>query len=151
MLPARGIHCPAHRLIIGEAHNAGSASAQNAVDHIEGCTYILALNPPVGNHAHPLPAEGHRLDPFSGEAVLELTEQVIQQENLTTLMVTHNMEQALRLGNRLIMMVAGHIILDLDAEQKSSLTLSDLVEQFEMASGKRFVDDTLLLQRQGKG
>lgn len=86
------------------------------------------------------------LDPKTGRTILELTEQVVLQGNLTTLMVTHNMEQALRLGNRLIMMDAGRIILDLDAEQKSSLTVSDLVEQFELASGKRFVDDSLLLR-----
>ncbi len=65
-------------------------------------------------------------------------------------MVTHNMEQALRLGNRLIVMDAGDIIVDLQAEQKSRLTVSDLVEQFEHASGKRFVDDSLLLRRKGE-
>jgi len=91
------------------------------------------------------------LDPKTGRTILELTEQVIRQENLTTLMVTHNMEQALRLGNRLIMMDAGGIILDMDAEQKSGLTVSDLVEQFELASGKRFVDDSLLLRRRDEG
>lgn len=86
------------------------------------------------------------LDPKTGRTILELTEQVIKQEKLTTLMVTHNMEQALRLGNQLIMMDAGRVIVDVDAEQKSRLSVSDLVEQFELASGKRFVDDSLLLQ-----
>ena len=90
------------------------------------------------------------LDPKTGRTILELTEQVVKQGNITTLMVTHNMEQALRLGNRLIVMDAGDIIVDLQAEQKSRLTVSDLIEQFEHASGKRFVDDTLLLRRKGE-
>ena len=90
------------------------------------------------------------LDPKTGRTILELTEQVVSQGKITTLMVTHNMEQALRLGNRLIVMDAGDIIVDLQAEQKSRLTVSDLVEQFEHASGKRFVDDSLLLRRKGE-
>ncbi len=85
------------------------------------------------------------LDPKTGRRILELTEMVVQREKLTTLMVTHNMEHALKYGNRLIMMDSGRIILDLNGDQKSSLSVSDLVERFEQARGERFADDTMLL------
>jgi putative ABC transport system ATP-binding protein len=85
------------------------------------------------------------LDPKTASTILELTEMLVNSENLTTLMVTHNMELALRYGNRLVMMHQGRIVLNLNHEQKSNLTIADLVERFEMASGERFADDSMLL------
>ncbi len=85
------------------------------------------------------------LDPKTASTILELTEMLVNRENLTALMVTHNMELALRYGNRLVMMHQGRIALDLNHEQKSNLTIADLVERFEMASGEQFADDSMLL------
>ncbi len=85
------------------------------------------------------------LDPKTAQIVLELSEVVVTQEKMTTLMVTHNMELALRYGNRLIMMHEGRIVVDMNQEQKANLTVNDLVTAFERASGKKFADDSILL------
>jgi len=87
------------------------------------------------------------LDPRTAQIVLDLTEMIVKKEKITTLMVTHNMELALRYGNRLIMMHEGRVVVDLNQEQKTGLTVSDLVAAFEQASGKKFVDDRLLLKQ----
>ena len=86
------------------------------------------------------------LDPKTAQTVLELTEMIVKKEKITTLMVTHNMELALRYGNRLIMMHEGRIVVDLNQEQKTGLTVNDLVTAFEQTSGKKFADDRLLLR-----
>lgn len=85
------------------------------------------------------------LDPKTAQQVLELTQTMIAEQGLTTLMVTHNMRQALQLGNRLIMMHGGRIILDLSNEEKQSMTLDDLLEQFYKVRGEEFVSDRMLL------
>ncbi len=85
------------------------------------------------------------LDPNTARIVLELTEMIIQRENITAMMVTHNMEIALRYGNRLIMMHEGRIIVDLNSKQRSNLTVKDLVSYFEHASREQFADDSVLL------
>jgi putative ABC transport system ATP-binding protein len=84
------------------------------------------------------------LDPQRAELVSRLTAEVVDRHRLTTLMVTHNMEQALRLGTRLIMMHDGRIILDLDQEQKLKATVPDLLHEFEKIKG--VVDDRTMLQ-----
>lgn len=84
------------------------------------------------------------LDPQRAELVTRLTMDVVERNKLTTLMVTHNMEQALRVGNRLIMMHEGEIILSLDAEQKKSATIQDLLGRFESIKGAALDDRTLL-------
>jgi len=85
------------------------------------------------------------LDPKTARIVLELSETIVQREQMTTMMVTHNMEVALRYGNRLIMMHKGRIIVDLNHQQRKNLTVQDLVTAFERASGEHFVDDSILL------
>jgi putative ABC transport system ATP-binding protein len=85
------------------------------------------------------------LDPKTARIVLELSEMVVMQDQITTMMVTHNMVMALRYGNRLIMMHQGRIIVDLNHAQKQNLKVSDLVTAFERASGEHFVDDSILL------
>jgi putative ABC transport system ATP-binding protein len=70
---------------------------------------------------------------------------IVQREKMTTVMVTHNMELALRYGNRLIMMHEGKILVDLNQEQRAGLTVNDLITAFEKASGRQFDEDNALL------
>ena len=83
------------------------------------------------------------LDPQRAALVTRLTAEIVERFGLTTLMVTHNMDQALRLGNRLIMMHEGRIVLDLDAEAKSKMTAKGLLAEFEKVKGDA-LDDSLL-------
>ncbi len=85
------------------------------------------------------------LDPKTAAKVLELTEKIVTERKLTALMVTHNMSDAIRLGNRLIMMSDGHIIYDVAGEEKKALTVNDLLRKFEEASGEEFTNDRMLL------
>lgn len=85
------------------------------------------------------------LDPKTAAKVLELTEQIVAEEGLTTLMVTHNMHDAIRLGNRLIMMADGKIIYDVRGEEKSRLHRADLMAKFEEAAGEELANDRMLL------
>ena len=85
------------------------------------------------------------LDPKTAKTVLELTEKIINRDKLTTLMVTHNMKDAIKLGNRLIMMSNGKIIYDVSGDEKKKLDVSDLLKKFEEASGGEFADDKLIL------
>ena len=82
------------------------------------------------------------LDPQRAELIIQLTDQEVASNKLTTLMVTHNMSQALRLGNRLVMMHAGRIVLDLAGEAKAKATVEDLLAQFQQRSA--LSDETLL-------
>ncbi|MDQ0095502.1 ABC transporter ATP-binding protein [Paeniglutamicibacter psychrophenolicus] len=84
------------------------------------------------------------LDPQRAALVARLTEEIVERHKLTTLMVTHNMEQALRLGSRLIMMHDGQIILDLDSAQKAKMTVPDLLHEFEKIKGAQLDDRTML-------
>lgn len=85
------------------------------------------------------------LDPKTAEKVLNATEMVVKKDNLTTLMVTHNMKDAIAHGNRLIMMNEGKIILDIKGEEKKNLTVENLLHQFEVVSGEQFASDKALL------
>ena len=85
------------------------------------------------------------LDPKTAQQVLELTEQLIKEQQLTALMVTHNMRQALQLGNRLIMLHGGRIILDVSGAEKTAMSVEDLLEQFYAVRGEKFVSDRMLL------
>ena len=85
------------------------------------------------------------LDPRTAEKVLHLSRQIIEENHLMTMMVTHNMRDAIAYGNRLIMMHEGKIILDISGEEKKHLTVEMLLEQFARASGDEFVNDRALL------
>ena len=85
------------------------------------------------------------LDPKTAAKVLDLTEEIVAREGLTTLMVTHNMRDAIRLGNRLIMMHEGRVIVDVAGEKKKGLQVRDLLEMFEKASGGELANDRMLL------
>ncbi len=85
------------------------------------------------------------LDPKTAAKVLEITDMIVNRDQLTTLMITHNMKDAIRHGNRLIMMMDGRIILDIEGEEKKKLTVRDLLDQFERVSGEQFTNDSALL------
>jgi putative ABC transport system ATP-binding protein len=85
------------------------------------------------------------LDPARAELITRLTEEIVREMKLTTLMVTHNMEQAIRLGNRLIMMDKGKIILDIPQDRKKNLTVSQLLGEFQQISGQQLADDRIVL------
>ncbi|MGM9550712.1 MAG: ABC transporter ATP-binding protein [Clostridia bacterium] len=87
------------------------------------------------------------LDPKTAAKVLELSEMIIEKDNLTALMITHNMKDAIRYGNRLIMMHEGHIIFDVSGEEKKNLTIEELVAKFSTASGEEFANDRALLSK----
>ena len=85
------------------------------------------------------------LDPATAAKVLELSDSVVEKNNLTTLMITHNMTDAIRHGNRLIMMNAGHIILDIEGEEKQHLTKQELLDKFAEVAGHQEETDAVLL------
>ncbi|WP_419053661.1 ABC transporter ATP-binding protein [Collinsella stercoris] len=85
------------------------------------------------------------LDPKTAAKVLDLTEQIVAERKLTTLMVTHNMNDAIRLGNRLIMMHEGRVIYDVAGDEKRALTVPDLLQKFEEVSGGQLANDRMLL------
>lgn len=85
------------------------------------------------------------LDPKTAAKVLEITEKIVSEHHLTTLMITHNMRDALRYGNRLLMLHAGQIIIDVKGEEKAALDVPDLLKMFEQAAGGEFANDRMLL------
>lgn len=85
------------------------------------------------------------LDPKTAAKVLDLTEKIVEENHLTTLMITHNMKDAIRLGNRLIMMHNGRIIYDVEGEEKKNLKVSQLLEKFGQAAGEEFSNDRMML------
>ena len=87
------------------------------------------------------------LDPKTAAKVLELSQKIIAEENLTAMMVTHNMRDAITYGNRLVMMNEGRIVIDIKGEDKKKLTVEDLLQKFEEVSGEEFTNDTALLSK----
>ncbi len=85
------------------------------------------------------------LDPKTAQKVLDATERVVQRDHLTTLMITHNMRDAIAHGNRLIMMYEGRIVISVSGEEKKKLTVEQLLREFSRASGSDEADDKLLL------
>ncbi len=85
------------------------------------------------------------LDPQTAEKVLELTNNIVKENNITCMMITHNMESALREGNRTIMMHKGSIIYDVEGDERKHLTVSDLLEHFRNVSGKMLDNDRMLM------
>ncbi|MBR3144695.1 MAG: ABC transporter ATP-binding protein [Clostridia bacterium] len=85
------------------------------------------------------------LDPKTAQKVLQISDRIVEENNLTTLMITHNMRDAIAHGNRLIMMNEGKIILDVSGEEKKNLTVKDLMSFFSSTSGQEFANDKTLL------
>ncbi|MCH3950586.1 MAG: ABC transporter ATP-binding protein [Acidaminococcus sp.] len=112
-----------------------------------GQRQALTLLMAAMNHPKLLLLDEHTaaLDPKTAEKVLGLTQKVIARDHLTSLMITHNMRDALRFGNRLIMMNAGRIVVDVSGEEKKKLTIPDLLALFEKAAGEELVNDRMML------
>lgn len=85
------------------------------------------------------------LDPATADKVLKLTEDIVHEQGLTCLMITHNMNSALSLGNRTIMMEAGNIIYDVEGKEREKLTVNDVIEMFKTKTGKALDNDKMLL------
>ena len=85
------------------------------------------------------------LDPATAEKVLDLTKSIVAERGITCLMVTHNMHQALEVGNRTLMMNAGRIVFDTSGEERANLTVNDLLEKFKIGAGKELDNDRVLL------
>ncbi|MCR5387666.1 MAG: ATP-binding cassette domain-containing protein [Lachnospiraceae bacterium] len=90
------------------------------------------------------------LDPGSAAKVLDITKRIVAERNLTCMMVTHNMNQALELGNRTFMMNAGKIILDIKGEERAGLTVDDLLQKFAVGAGEKLNNDEILLSKAEK-
>ena len=87
------------------------------------------------------------LDPKTAAKVLEITDKLVNENKLTTLMITHNMQDAISHGNRLIMMHEGKVLVDVSGEDKKKLTISELLDLFEKASGSAFTSDKVMLSK----
>ena len=87
------------------------------------------------------------LDPKTAKKVLEITQEIVEEQNLTTLMITHNMKDAISIGNRLVMMHEGRIIYDVTGDEKKKLEVDDLLKKFEEASGEEFANDRMILAK----
>ena len=87
------------------------------------------------------------LDPATAEKVLELTKRIVAEQKITCLMVTHNMHQALELGNRTLMMDSGNIVFDVSGEERSKMTVDDLLNQFAVRAGKELDNDRILFSK----
>lgn len=84
------------------------------------------------------------LDPKTSEVIIDMTDKIVQDKKITTLMVTHNLNHAIKLGNRLIMMHRGEVVLDISGEEKKSLTIEKLLGYFDKTQSKDFISDRLL-------
>ena len=87
------------------------------------------------------------LDPKTAKKVLDITESIVEKNNLTTIMITHNMADAIRIGNRLIMMHEGQVVVDVKGEEKKNLTIEQLLQLFEASSGSQFTSDKVMLSK----
>ncbi len=85
------------------------------------------------------------LDPKTAQKVLKITQDITEENRLTAIMVTHNMKDAIKMGNRLVMMHGGKIIFDVKGEEKSNLQVADLLAKFDEVSGGEFANDRMLL------
>lgn len=87
------------------------------------------------------------LDPATAEKVLDLTKRIVEEHNLTCLMITHNMNSALEMGNRILMMDSGNIVLDISGSERDGLTVEGLLEKFNAGAGKALDNDRILLSK----
>ena len=87
------------------------------------------------------------LDPKAAAKIMKLTQEIVKKHHITCLMVTHQMQQALEVGDRTIMMNDGHIVIDIKGEQRENMSLYDLMERFHANTGSDLVDDRILLAK----
>ena len=112
-----------------------------------GQRQALSLTMATFSHPRVLLLDEHTaaLDPKTALKVLTLSAKIVEENHLTTMMITHNMKDAIKYGNRLIMMYEGHIIYDVSGEEKKNLQVSDLLAKFQIASGGEFANDRMIL------
>ena len=101
----------------------------------------------AGSRAAVCSSSSSALDPATAEKVLALTKSIVAEKKITCLMVTHNMHQALELGNRTLMMDGGRIVFDVKGEERSKMTVDDLLEKFRENAGKALDNDRILLSK----
>lgn len=87
------------------------------------------------------------LDPVTADKVMDITNKIVKENNITTMMITHNMSQALKTGTRTIMMDSGEIIIDLDSDTRKEMTVTDLLKLYRERENKDFDNDRMLLQK----
>ena len=85
------------------------------------------------------------LDPKTAAKVLEITDKIVKEKNLTTIMITHNMKDAIKYGNRLIMLSKGKVVVDVSGEKKQKLEVNDLLTLFSKASADDYISDSAIL------
>lgn len=85
------------------------------------------------------------LDPKTSSMVMELTDKIVKRDKLTTIMITHNMEHAIKYGNRLVMLHEGHVVVDIKGEEKKELTVEKVLELFKKNSGDSVVSDSMVM------
>ena len=85
------------------------------------------------------------LDPATAEKVMDITKTIVQENNITTMMITHNLKQSLTTGTRTIMLDSGEIILDLSGEERKNTTMEDMIKMYSMKKQKEFDNDRILL------
>ena len=134
---------------VGLLYCSAEANSQYQVDTVKGYLeemgYTCTLYPFADSNDAAAVTQTAALDPKTAAKVLETTERIIQRDHLTTLMITHNMRDAIAHGNRLIMMYDGRIVVDVSGEEKRRLTVEDLLALFEKASGQALASDRMLL------
>ena len=87
------------------------------------------------------------LDPATAEKVMDITKKIVQENNITTMMITHNLKQSLTTGTRTIMLDSGEIILDLSGEERKNTTMEDMIKMYSMKKQKEFDNDRILLSQ----
>ena len=87
------------------------------------------------------------LDPATAEKVMDITKTIVQENNITTMMITHNLKQSLTTGTRTIMLDSGEIILDLSGEERKNTTMEDMIKMYSMKKQKEFDNDRILLSQ----
>ena len=87
------------------------------------------------------------LDPKAAAKIMKLTQEIVKKHHITCLMVTHQMQQALEVGDRTIMMDDGHIVIDIKGEQRENMSVYDLMERFHANTGSNLTDDRILLAK----
>ena len=149
MLQLKGIY---------KTFNAGTVNEKRAIDNLNltledgdfvtiiggnGAGKSTTLNLIAGVYPDLLLLDEHTaaLDPKTADKVLQITEEIVARDNLTTLMVTHNMKNAIQYGNRLIMMDAGRVVVDIRGEEKKNLTVRDLLEKFNIESDRMLLSE----------
>ena len=87
------------------------------------------------------------LDPATAKRVMEITKQIVSENNITTMMITHNLNQSLNTGSRTIMLDSGEIILDLSGKERENMTIDDMIKMYSAKKQKEFDNDRILLSR----